>query len=99
MDIEDFDAVVAVNLRGAYLCAREVVRHFLEEEKPGVIVNVSSVLAGGACCAPAVILILGLQLSSVLVTAFQILIPLSTALLLVTLKLILDRIHPELVAA
>ncbi len=43
LDIDDFDAVLAVNLRGAYLCAREVIRHLLEEEKPGAIVNVSSV--------------------------------------------------------
>jgi glucose 1-dehydrogenase len=40
---KDFDKVLAVNLRGAFLCAREAIRHFLEEEKPGVIVNVSSV--------------------------------------------------------
>jgi glucose 1-dehydrogenase len=39
----DFDKVLAVNLRGAFLCAREAIRHFLEEGKPGVIINVSSV--------------------------------------------------------
>jgi len=39
----DFDKVLAVNLRGAFLCAREVVRHLLAEEKPGSIINVSSV--------------------------------------------------------
>ena len=39
----DFDKVLAVNLRGAFLCAREAIRHFLEEDKPGVIINVSSV--------------------------------------------------------
>ena len=39
----DFDKVLAVNLRGAFLCAREAIRHFLAEGKPGVIVNVSSV--------------------------------------------------------
>jgi glucose 1-dehydrogenase len=39
----DFDKVLAVNLRGAFLCAREAIRHFLAEEKPGVIINVSSV--------------------------------------------------------
>ena len=38
-----FDRVLAVNLRGAFLCAREAIRHFLEEGKPGVIINVSSV--------------------------------------------------------
>jgi len=40
---EDFDKVLAVNVRGAFLCAREAIRHFLAEGKPGVIINVSSV--------------------------------------------------------
>jgi glucose 1-dehydrogenase len=39
----DFDRVLAVNIRGAFLCAREAIRHFLAEGKPGVIINVSSV--------------------------------------------------------
>jgi len=39
----EFDRVLAVNLRGAFLCAREAIRHFLAEEKPGSIVNISSV--------------------------------------------------------
>jgi glucose 1-dehydrogenase len=40
---DDFDRVLAVNLRGAFLCAREAIRHFLAAGKPGSIVNVSSV--------------------------------------------------------
>jgi glucose 1-dehydrogenase len=40
---EDFDKVLAVNLRGSFMCAREAIRHFLAEEKPGSIVNISSV--------------------------------------------------------
>jgi glucose 1-dehydrogenase len=39
----DFDKVIAVNLRGSFLCAREAITHFLGAEKPGSIVNVSSV--------------------------------------------------------
>jgi len=39
----DFDRVLAVNLRGSFLCAREAIRHFLAEDKPGSIVNISSV--------------------------------------------------------
>jgi glucose 1-dehydrogenase len=39
----DFDRVVAVNLRGAFLCAREAIRGFLAEETSGVVINVSSV--------------------------------------------------------
>jgi glucose 1-dehydrogenase len=39
----DFDRVLAVNLRGSFMCAREAIRHFLGEEKGGSIVNISSV--------------------------------------------------------
>ena len=39
----DFDKVLAVNLRGSFLCAREAIRHFLGDDKGGSIVNVSSV--------------------------------------------------------
>jgi glucose 1-dehydrogenase len=39
----DFDKVLAVNLRGAFMCAREAIKHWLAEDKPGVIVNISSV--------------------------------------------------------
>jgi glucose 1-dehydrogenase len=39
----DFDRVLAVNLRGSFMCAREAIRHFLADEKGGSIVNISSV--------------------------------------------------------
>jgi glucose 1-dehydrogenase len=39
----DFDKVLAVNLRGAFLCAREAIKRFLADEKPGIVINVSSV--------------------------------------------------------
>ncbi len=40
---DQFDRVLAVNLRGAYLCAREAIKQFLAADKPGVIINISSV--------------------------------------------------------
>jgi glucose 1-dehydrogenase len=40
---EDFDDVVRVNLRGAFLCARGVLRRWVEAGARGSIVNVSSV--------------------------------------------------------
>src|SRR5690348_3130505 len=39
----DFDKVLAVNLRGSFLCAREAIKAFLDEERSGVVINVSSV--------------------------------------------------------
>jgi glucose 1-dehydrogenase len=43
VDINDFDRVIAVNLRGPFLCAREAIRHFLSRPGGGVILNNSSV--------------------------------------------------------
>ena len=62
----------------------------------GVLASFPALLAGGACCAPAIILILGIQVSSLMMTVFQVLIPVAIALLLLTLKLILDRTDPAL---
>jgi glucose 1-dehydrogenase len=39
----EFDRVLAVNLRGSFLCARETIKRFLGAETQGVIINVSSV--------------------------------------------------------
>jgi glucose 1-dehydrogenase len=39
----DFEKVLAVNLRGAFLCARETIKRFLDAGNGGVITNVSSV--------------------------------------------------------
>jgi glucose 1-dehydrogenase len=39
----DFDKVLAVNLRGAFLCAREAINRFLAQGDGGVVINVSSV--------------------------------------------------------
>jgi glucose 1-dehydrogenase len=39
----EFDHVLAVDLRGSFLCAREAITQFLADAKPGVVINVSSV--------------------------------------------------------
>jgi glucose 1-dehydrogenase len=43
LSTSDFDKVLAVNLRGAFLCAREAVKRFLATGTHGAIINVSSV--------------------------------------------------------
>jgi glucose 1-dehydrogenase len=43
LDAAAFDRVLAVNLRGAFLCAQRQIRHLLEAGRPGSIVNISSV--------------------------------------------------------
>jgi glucose 1-dehydrogenase len=43
LEMADFDRILGVNIRGAFICAREAIRHFLSRQAPGVIVNNSSV--------------------------------------------------------
>jgi glucose 1-dehydrogenase len=43
LEMADYDKVIGVNLRGAFLCAREAIRHFLSRQAPGSIVFNSSV--------------------------------------------------------
>jgi glucose 1-dehydrogenase len=43
LSASDFDKVLSVNLRGAFLCARQAINQFLHAKTPGVIINVSSV--------------------------------------------------------
>jgi len=46
---EDFDRVLAVNLKGAFLCGQAIARHMVEQieagHPPGVVINMSSVNA------------------------------------------------------
>jgi glucose 1-dehydrogenase len=39
----DFDKVLAVNLRGSFLCAREAIARFIVDGRPGSVINISSV--------------------------------------------------------
>jgi glucose 1-dehydrogenase len=42
VSIEEFNRVMGVNLQGPFSCAREAIRHFLENNKEGVIINITS---------------------------------------------------------
>ncbi|MBD2234161.1 glucose 1-dehydrogenase [Phormidium tenue] len=43
LESDSFDWVLGVNLRGAYLCARETIKHLLASDRPGSVINISSV--------------------------------------------------------
>ena len=43
IETADFDRILAVNLRGPFLCSREAIRHYLSRPGGGVILNNSSV--------------------------------------------------------
>ncbi len=43
-NMADWDKVVAVNMNGSFLCAREAARHMIARGEGGAIVNVSSIM-------------------------------------------------------
>lgn len=43
LETEEFDRVLGVNLRGAFLCARETIKRWIAQNRSGVIINISSV--------------------------------------------------------
>ncbi len=43
LSVKDFDKVIAVNLRGSFLCAQQAIRYMIAGGRGGAIVNVSSV--------------------------------------------------------
>lgn len=47
MAVAQFDKVIAVDLKGVFLCARKAAVHMVESGRGGVIVNVSSISRAG----------------------------------------------------
>ncbi|MEO7774797.1 MAG: SDR family oxidoreductase [Steroidobacteraceae bacterium] len=47
MSLEQWNAVISVNLSGVFLCAREAAAHMIERGNGGVIVNISSISRAG----------------------------------------------------
>lgn len=47
MSLAQFDSVIAVDLRGVFLCGREAAVHMVETGRGGVIVNISSISRAG----------------------------------------------------
>lgn len=91
-------ALAGLNLAVTWMAFRQP-RACRFNRSAGILASLPALLAGGACCAPAIVLILGLQLSSLFVTVFQVLIPVSAALLVVTLVMVLRRTDPTLIGA
>jgi 2-deoxy-D-gluconate 3-dehydrogenase len=40
---DDFDQVISVNLRGTFLCSREVSRRMIQQKQSGCIINIASI--------------------------------------------------------
>lgn len=87
--------LVGVNLALTYLGLVQPKACGLEASS-SVFAGIPALLSGAACCGPLVLIILGLQASSVLITAFQLLVPVAAVLLVGSLLLIGRQVDPTL---
>ena len=65
----------------------------------GLLAGLPALLSGTACCGPVVLIVLGIQASGVLLTAFQFLLPLAALLLVGSLVVVARQIDPQALAA
>ena len=87
-------ALVGANLALTYLAVRQPRACGLGPTA-GLAAAVPALLSGTACCGPVVLLLLGVQASGLLLTAFAWLVPVGGGLLVGTLVLAAGRIDPD----
>jgi len=88
--------LVGLNLGLTYLAWRQPKACGIGQSSAGILASVPAVLSGTACCGPVVLIVLGIQASSALLTTFQFLLPLSAVMLVGSLVLVSRQIDPQL---
>jgi len=85
--------LVGVNLGMTYLAVTQPKSCGIGTSS-GILASVPALLAGGACCAPVVAIVFGIQMSATLVTTFTWMLPAGAALLVVTLVYVAGKVDP-----
>jgi hypothetical protein len=91
--------LVGLNLAVTYLAWTQPTACGLGQSSSGVIASLPAVLSGTACCGPVVLIVLGIQASSVLLTAFQFLLPVAVVMLVGSLVLVGRQVDPHLLSS
>jgi hypothetical protein len=81
-------ALVGLNLALSYLAYTSPRACGVGSRSAGVLASVPALLSGSACCGPVVLVVLGIQASGVLLTAFQFLLPVAVLALVGSLVLV-----------
>ena len=81
-------ALVGLNLAVSYLAWRQPAACGIERASSGLFAGIPALLSGTACCGPVVLIAVGIQASSALLTAFQLLLPAAVLMLLGSLLLV-----------
>jgi hypothetical protein len=89
-------SLVGLNLAFSYLAVTQPKSCGMSASA-GLFASVPGLLAGSTCCAPVILLVLGIQASGILLTAFVWLLPASILLLLGTLVYVAGKVDPTAV--
>lgn len=87
--------LVGLNLGLTYLAWTQPTACGIGESTTGVLASLPAILSGTACCGPVVLIVLGIQASGVLLTAFQFLLPVAAVMLLGSLLLVGRQVDPQ----
>lgn len=90
--------LVGLNMALTTLVWRQPVACGVGETSTPLVASVPAVLSGSACCGPVVLLALGIQASSTLLTLFQFLLPISVLLLIGSLVVVGRKFDPDATA-
>jgi hypothetical protein len=89
--------LVGLNLALTYLVWTRPKTCGIGERSSGVLASVPALLSGTACCGPVVLIVLGIQASGVLITAFEFLLPVAAVVLVGSLVLVGRQVDPQAV--
>lgn len=84
--------LTGLNLVFSYIAWRQP--HICSANKStGILSSVPAILAGSACCAPVILILLGIQITAALLTFMSFLIPLAVVLLLTNLVVSANKVR------
>lgn len=90
--------LVGINLGVSYFAWQQPAACGVGSQSAGLFAGIPALLSGAACCAPVLVLILGIQMTSGLLVVFELLLPVSVAMLLGALLLVGRQVDPALSA-
>lgn len=88
--------LVGLNLALTYLAWRQPKACGLATPSTAAVAGVPALLSGAACCGPILLIVVGVQATGLLLTAFEWLVPVATMLLVGSLFLVGRQVDPEL---
>lgn len=87
--------LVGVNVAVSEFAWRQPTACGVGTSSAGLLAGIPALLSGAACCAPLVVLLIGIQVTGALLVVFELLLPISVALLVGSLVAVGQRVDRE----